>query len=68
MELSAQEPRMNIFRQFHNLNKASVRQSAADTQAFFHNLFSESVIKFITVTVTFVNQLCTVSFFGKRAG
>ena len=55
MELTADKPRMQIFFQLDNLNKAVVGQNSCDNHAVFAENFSELVVELETVAVTFAD-------------
>ena len=68
MELAAQEPGMLALRQFHNFYQAVVRRNTTQHQTVFCQNFTVLVVKFITVTVAFINQRLSVSLIRQRTG
>ena len=59
---------MSVLRDLNDLNQTSVRQSAADSQTAFNDLLTQSVVYFITVTMTFVNKFFLVSLLSQSTG
>ena len=52
----------------NDLNQTSVRQSAADSQTAVNYLLTQSVVYFVTVTMTFVNKFFLVSLLSQSTG
>ncbi len=62
MELTAYKPWM--IGDFHNFNQAIIRRHTAENKPFFAQRLKVFIIKFIAMSVSFLNKFLTISIMG----